>query len=465
MTLNGVNQMTVTVKSAPDLQDGVDESYELSVSESGSVLSANTVWGALRGLESFSQLVKTKNSQIIVENAPFDIHDAPRFSWRGLMIDTSRHFLPKQLLFHIIDSMSYNKMNALHMHWVDSQSFPIQSLLYPQLAAKGSYQYPEASYTQADIRDIVAYARLRGVRVIPEIDVPGHGGWGYGMPELIPCKGGDIMDPTMDSTYAFLGKFLGEFFSLFPDQYIHLGGDECFYSFSCWDSTPRIVQWKKDHGSMSNHDLEVYFWKRMLAEIVPGLNKTLMVWADDALSIPMAMLPANAAGEVWQGTKTMLPVTASSRKAMLSGPWYLDQQTPAGTANYLWVDTWKNFYKADPIVSGMSDAQQKLVIGGEGCMWGEQVDSFVFDERVWPRASAIAERLWSPASKNSTDEAEPRLMEWACRMQTRGVFASPIRPNFCPSDLKYHYESVAECETKLATQGEELKALKQKCQA
>jgi hexosaminidase len=160
----------------------------------------------------------------IIEEA-VAVVDGPVYPYRGLMIDTGRHFLPLSLIRHAIDGLAALKMNVLHWHLLDSQSFPVASQAYPQLSAAGAFA-AAATYTLDDLRAIVAYAKQRGVRVVPEIEMPGHGSFSAGMPELSLSSCTDVLDPTRNSTYVFLAAFLAEMTTVFDDELIYLGGDE-----------------------------------------------------------------------------------------------------------------------------------------------------------------------------------------------------------------------------------------------
>lgn len=234
--LTSVNICVAT--SSSKLGPATNETYTLSISGTGKgEVHAGTVFGALHALETLSQLVDV-NDAFAVSNAPITISDHPRFGFRGLMIDTARHFLPLEKLKQIVDGLHASKLNVLHWHIVDSQSFPCGSDRYPLLAAKGAYA-PKAVYSPNDMRELVAYAKLRGVRVMPEWDIPGHGSWGKGMPSVMGCD--IVLDPTQDATYTFLNAFLSEMMTIFEDEYVFLGGDEV--QASCWDQNPAIVKW------------------------------------------------------------------------------------------------------------------------------------------------------------------------------------------------------------------------------
>uniref|UniRef100_A0A8R7K4Z0 beta-N-acetylhexosaminidase n=1 Tax=Triticum urartu TaxID=4572 RepID=A0A8R7K4Z0_TRIUA len=243
--LAGVN---VAVRSPDDeLKFGVDESYKLTVPATGSPLyariEAQTVFGAFHALETFSQLCYFDFVLSVtgLHWAPWTIVDKPRFPYRGLLIDTARHYLPVPVIKSVIDSMVYSKLNVLHWHIVDEQSFPLEIPSYPKLS-NGAYSYSE-KYTINDAIDIVQYAEKRGVNVLAEIDVPGHAGsWGVGYPSLWPsatCQ--QPLDVSNDFTFKVIDGILSDFSKVFKFKFVHLGGDEV--DTSCWTTTPRIKSW------------------------------------------------------------------------------------------------------------------------------------------------------------------------------------------------------------------------------
>lgn len=243
-------QVTVSNLDVP-LQLYIDESYELAIPADGSpaTLHANTYWGALRGLETLSQLIMFDFQQhgYALGNAPWSITDAPRFPHRGVMIDTARHFEPVNTIFRVIDSLTYAKFNTLHWHVVDSQAFPFESRTYPALW-NGAYSLQER-YTQEDMADVVEYARQRGIRVVIEFDIPGHAeSWCVGYPDICPdptCP--SPLDPSNENVFDLMTGLWGEVTGgqpgagIFPENFIHLGGDEV--DTSCWSQSPRISAW------------------------------------------------------------------------------------------------------------------------------------------------------------------------------------------------------------------------------
>lgn len=315
--------VSVCIASGNDaLGPGVDEGYELAAPNAGvGTLRAGTMYGAMHGMETLAQLldiygVSPDTRQIA--GAPIIVVDTPRWEYRGVLIDSARHFLPVSTVKHIIDGLAYNKLSILHWHLVDSCSFPCGSVTYPELAAAGAYD-PSAIYSVADLAGVVAYAKARGVRVLPEWDVPGHGDWGKGIPAIMGCE--DVLDPTNDLTYEVLSRFLGEMASIFSEPWMFLGGDEVNYR--CWDSNPSIAAWLAAHH-MTSADLQQYFWEQMAARVLPGLGKTIGVWEADNLQIDLSSLPAGAFVNVYQSLATANKTVQAGKTTVVSlaGDWW-----------------------------------------------------------------------------------------------------------------------------------------------
>uniref|UniRef100_A0A8C1PJ85 Beta-hexosaminidase n=1 Tax=Cyprinus carpio TaxID=7962 RepID=A0A8C1PJ85_CYPCA len=380
-----------------------DESYMLSVSEGQAVLRSVSVWGALRGLESLSQLVYQDDYGTYFINKT-EIVDFPRFAFRGLLLDTSRHYLPLYAILKTLDAMAYSKLNVFHWHIVDDPSFPYQSRTFPDLSNKGAFHPFTHIYTQSDVIRVIEHARMRGIRVVPEFDSPGHTqSWGKGQPGLLtPCYKGSVpsgsfgpVDPTVDTTYKFMESLLKEVKFVFPDSYVHLGGDEV--SFACWQSNPNV--------------------RKFMEKMVERLKKNFICtkkFGDTVL-------------EIWKGAKyqtELSRMTQAGHRVLLSAPWYINHIS--------YGQDWRNSYAVQPQNFSGTDEQKKLVIGGEVAMWGEYVDATNLSPRLWPRACAAAERLWSNEEKTlNADLAFPRLKEFRCELLRRGIQAEPLFVGHC----------------------------------
>jgi len=407
------------------------------------LLSADTIFGAMRGLETFSQLIvyHEDGESYVLPYLPLTIRDWPRYPWRGLLIDTARHYLTVDAIKRTVDAMSYAKLNTLHWHAVDAQSFPIVSESYP-LLTKAAYG-AKAVYTHDDIRDIVQYSLERGIRVLPEFDVPGHSAsWGVGYPGVTakcPRYSANVnniaLDISNNSTYKLLQGFLAEMAGLFPEKFLHLGGDEVV--FECWFDDPKIASWASAHGYTRGSQLEEYFEKNLQQLVIPAsgsINKKMVVW-QELFQNGINLDKNNVVVQVWISQALLESVVQAGYHGLLSAGYYLDKQIPNPSETwYEWVDTWKNFYTNDP--SGglsLTEEQEGLILGGEAAMWGEQVDETNVESRVWPRAAATAERLWSDKSVNDVDAALPRLVDFRCNsLARRGIHAGPVAPDYCP---------------------------------
>ncbi|XP_022826941.1 beta-hexosaminidase subunit beta-like [Spodoptera litura] len=409
----------------------MDEKYSLNVSAVSS-LTSDSIWGILRGMETFAQLFYLSNGYKDVLINSTQIVDFPRYPYRGLLIDTSRHYLSVANILKTLDAMEMNKMNVLHWHIVDDQSFPYQSEKFPQLSEQGAYD-PSMVYTKANINKIVKYARDRGIRVLPEFDVPGHTrSWGIAYPGILTqcyeygkVVGLGPMDPTQNMTYKLIGDLFREVQDLFPDKYFHLGGDEV--ALNCWRSNPDILNFMARNNMTRTSELHAYFMTKVLRLL--GQKSKPIVWQE--VFYNGVALPSDAIIQVWKtiGPQDMIAALKANHKVIYSASWYLD---------YL-SNGWHKLYKVDPrqmIPKRYKELDLNKILGGEACMWGEVVDDRNLISRVWPRSSAVAEKLWSaesPRYNNSiTKELNCRMEEHTCRMNRRGVHAQPPNgPGFC----------------------------------
>lgn len=448
-------------------QQGTNESYELKVPGGGApaTLKAATVYGALRGLETFSQLVlfNFSASMYSVAGVPLTVVDAPRFTHRGLMVDTSRHFLTKAMLYQLLDSMSYAKLNVLHWHIVDDQSFPMEVNSYPKLQAMGAYSAWER-YSRMDASDVVEYARLRGIRVMLEIDTPSHTScWCRGYPHVCPpnhCGIRTPLDPSKNDTFTMIQKVLEELTPLFPETLLHVGQDEV--DVGCWSeaTNPTIGAWQKKHGFATPDEAYVYTANRIEVGVrsLPTPKRAVQWWPGLCLgestgnrscgkptgfcpcrgvingdgSPPQPGLDSSTVLQLWEGNfeamaynpgrldwNITLPQVVKSGFAVIqSQGWYLNAEqlkTP-----------WSTFYMNEPMAGVTKESEQRLILGGEACMWQEYIDGSNVLNTVWPRAAAVAERLWSPRGVNDTRAAKPRLAQFRFLLQARGIPAGVL---------------------------------------
>jgi hexosaminidase len=388
-----------------------DETYQLEISGTLATLSSPTDLGAMHGLETLLQLLRRDPEGWFLPAA--QIRDHPRFPWRGLMIDVARHWQPAEVILRNLDAMAVVKLNVLHLHLTDDQGFRIESLTHPELAAKGS---DGRYFTQAQMRGIIAYAALRGIRVVPEFDVPGHAtSWVVSHPELASLPGpygierqwgvfNPVLDPTNEATYVLLGEFLGEMAALFPDGFIHIGGDE--NNGVQWSANPRIQAFIRDHGLRDNAGLHAYFNKR-IEGILAKDGKRLIGW--DEIENPE--LPRDCVIDTWRGPEALAESAALGFDCILSNGFYIDLCYPAA-----------DHYSIDPVPdsSPLTKSQRAHILGGEATMWSEWVTPETIDSRIWPRTAAIAERLWSPASVRDVPEMYRRLSIVGLRLSEAG---------------------------------------------
>ena len=405
-----IDVLTPSDQAVP--QPGEDESYTLDVDEHRVSLRAKTDIGALHGMETLLQLLQPSGSGYVFPAV--HIQDAPRFPWRGLMLDPGRHFLPLPVVLRTLDGMAAVKLNVLHWHLTEDQGFRIESLVFPKLTELGSNgQY----YTRQQVRDVIAYASARGIRVVPEFDMPGHStSWMVGYPELGSAPGpyaiadqfgvlDAALDPTRESTYSFLDAFLGEMAQLFPDPYIHIGGDES--NGKQWRANPEIKAFMAAHAIRTTPELQAWFNTR-LQKILLDHHKQMVGW-DEILS---PTLPRDAVIQNWRGIGHLIDAAKQGHRGLLSSPYYLDH-----------MDSAADMFLADPLPanSGLTPDQAKLILGGEACMWGEQVIPSTIDSRIWPIAAAVAERFWSPAADRDVDDMYRRLAVESLRLEAEGL--------------------------------------------
>jgi hexosaminidase len=389
---------------------GEDESYRLEVTPKQALLSAGNPLGVLRGLESFLQLVEAGPRGFSATAGI--IEDKPRFPWRGLHLDVSRHWMPVPVVKRNLDGMAAVKLNVFHWHLSDDQGFRVESKRYPKLQELGSDGH---YYTQEQVREVIAYARERGIRVVPEFDIPGHStSWVVAYPELAGAPGpyeierkwgvfDPTMDPTREYTYTFLESFIAEMAALFPDQFFHIGGDEV--NGKQWKNSPHIQAFLREHNLKDNHALQGYFNTRIQA-ILAKNGKRMEGW-DEILSPD---LPKDIVIQSWQGQKSLAESAQLGYSGILSSGYYLDHIEPASV-----------LYLVDPLEkesANLTAEQKARVLGGEVCMWAEYVSAENVDSRIWPRAAAIAERFWSPqevkdvASMYRRLEVVSRNLDW-----------------------------------------------------
>jgi hexosaminidase len=415
--LADASHATLTIRAdrgSEPVQDlGEDESYVLDVSSAGAKLTAPNPLGVMHGLETFLQLVQVTPDGYA---APaIHLEDMPRFPWRGLSIDVSRHFISLETLKRNVDAMAAVKMNVLHLHLSDDQGFRMESRELPKLQELGS---DGMYYSQSEMRELIAYAGDRGIRIVPEFDMPGHStAWFVGYPELSSGLGpypierrwgifDPAMDPTRESTYRLLDKFIEEMTNIFPDRYFHIGGDEV--NGKQWDANPKIHEFMQAHNLKSNQELQQYFTDRV--EKIVSKHHRFMVGWDEILTSGM---PKDIVIQSWRGQDSLAEAARQGYRGILSSGYYLDAMAPA-----------EQHYLVDPLSGAgatLTPAQQKFILGGEACMWEEFASEESIESRIWPRAAAVAERLWSPQQVQDVNSMYRRMAALSAHLEQLGL--------------------------------------------
>ncbi|KAG2224352.1 hypothetical protein INT45_006752, partial [Circinella minor] len=496
-----------------NLEFGVDESYVLNVdgTRGKATLQAPTIWGALHGLETFSQLVQARsfddntpiqdyngedevnnneNADLFIPETPIHIQDAPVFSHRGLMLDTSRNYFPVKDILRTLDAMAYNKLNVFHWHITDSQSFPLKLENSPELANHGAYVINKKRYvyTKNDIQNIVQYARARGIRVIPEIDMPAHtASWGLAHKDITTCSGRFFLDqsntwseryaaepttgqlnPVANKTYEIVNKVITEVATLFPDAWFHGGGDEPIYK--CWEEEESVRDYMQEHGATGDDLLHMFLNKEL--EFIQNNKKTAILWEDSVTNNKLP-IPKNVVLQVWANAVTEAAKKGYKVIASHANFWYLDCGHGGWTGNDMSYDeqtqpkipeslakeldrhqltdnyrpsnwggsggdwcgpfkTWQRIYTYD-MTYNLTTAEAKNVLGGEVALWAEQTDSVSLDGRLWPRTAAAAEIMWSGRQdknqkQRDLSDAMLRIFDWRYRLVKRGIGAEALQP-------------------------------------
>ena len=415
---NNDAQLHVNFDKISNLELSNDESYSLEVKEDQIIIHAITDVGASYGLETLIQLLSFNNEYFYFPTV--EIKDSPRFKWRGLLIDTARHFQPVEVLKRNLRAMAAVKMNVFHWHLTDDQGFRIESKKLPKLNELGS---DGLYYTQEQIKEVVQYASDLGIRVLPEIDVPGHASSILAAYPEIGSKKQDYrierfsgvfdptLDPTNEQTYVFLDTLISEVAPLFKDVYFHIGGDE--NEGKHWDENQKIQTFKKLNHLKTNHDLQTYFNIR-LEKILEKYGKKLMGW--DEILTPQ--IPKSALIHSWRGVNEGLPKGGALIKAAKAG-----YQTVLSTGFYIdRMESVVKHYQTEPIGKAVLTPEERArILGGEATMWAELVTPATIDSRIWPRTAAIAERLWSSKEVNDVDFMLKRLSEISVGLEDLGL--------------------------------------------
>ncbi len=430
------------------------EGYHLWVTAKGIIIKANEPAGLFYGVQTLVQLFpKEIESPQVVSHVKWtapcvDITDYPRFAWRGLMLDVSRHFFTKEEVKQYIDQMVRYKFNLLHMHLTDDEGWRIEIKSLPRLTTVGAYNVkkvgefgnfsqPKADeprtyggfYTQDDIRELVQYGKDRFLNIMPEVDVPGHSlAAVVAYPELSCTPGAEnykvrsgehmmnfgkngitalvdnTLNPSSEKTYAFLDKVMTEVAQLFPFGYIHLGGDECAKNF--WAQSDSVKALMQKEGLKNMEEVQAYFEKR-LEKIVESKGKKFMGWDE----IIEGGLGPNAAVMSWRGIQGGITASKLGHEVVMSPTTfaYLDyMQSDRVMEPHVYESLrLSKAYQFEPVPDS---AVAKLILGGQANLWTEQVFNFrQVEYMTWPRGFAIAESVWSPKEKKNWDNFYPRV--------------------------------------------------------
>jgi hexosaminidase len=428
------NILSDPVQEKASLDIEVDESYTIDISGTGACqMTSATVWGALHAMEAFTQLLNraaisgAESGAISMNYAPVSVQNFARFSHRGILIDSARHFLPVDTIKKLIDTLPMSNFNVLHWHLVDAQSFPFNSPSSPELV-KGAFN-PLEVYSVQDLTDVDTYATDRGVRILFEVDGPGHtASWGQGYPEILATclskysynVNNLAVNPVIDKTYEVLSGILKDIVAATGTKYMHLGGDEVVYG--CWAMDASITAYMTKNGITDYADLLSLYGERA-EEITRALGATPLQWEDTFMA--GCRPPKSTIFDVWTNSTNIGLVTDAGYRVIAAPQnyWYLDHA----------ANTWQVMYQYDP-TAGQSAQQAALIVGGEASMWGEMVDQYNIFPKVWPTAAAVGERLWSSMNNTAVadiSDAQLRLNTLICRMNARGVAVGPINPGYC----------------------------------
>ena len=401
------------------------EGYQLEVKQGGVTISASHANGFFYGFLSLRQLMPTEVFQRQGKVATtwqipcVSIKDQPKFEWRGILVDVSRHFQTKDAMLELIDAMALSKLNVLHWHLTDDQGWRIEIKAYPKLAID-SKEY----YTQDEIREVVQYAAQRGVRIVPEIDVPGHSRAAVRSYPFLGCvgKGGKlahVYNPGKETTYEFLDKVLGEVASLFPAAYIHLGADEV--GMGAWRTDPDCQALIKKKGMKKIHDIQSHFVGRVSA-IIRKHGKKPIAW-DEALQDEGDLDIMS-----WRGMQPGMKALAKGRKVVFCPVSSLyfdransrsDKNPPGYSSNTVNLHRVYHFQAAPAY---FSEAHKKLIMGAQGCIWGERIKSkdHMLNQAML-RGCALSEALWSAESTRDWDGFLKRLANQRKRLDAMKI--------------------------------------------
>ncbi len=446
-------------KAADEAMAG--EAYRLRVSAAGVVLEAAAPAGFLYGVQTVLQLLPAEVFSGKSVTAPLtlpcvDIQDAPRLPWRGMMLDCSRHFFPKEFVLKYIDFLVFHKMNTFHWHLTDDQGWRIEIKKYPKLTEVGAWRVDREDkhwnerpaqaaeekatyggfYTQDEIREVIAYAKSRCITVVPEIEMPGHCLSALASYPQFSCSGGpftvppggvwpilDVYCPGNEGTFAFLEDILGEVCDLFPGEYVHIGGDEV--DKATWKACPKCQARIKKEGLKDEEELQSYFVKR-IEKFLNAKGKKLIGWDE----ILQGGLAPNAAVMSWRGTEGGIAAARAGHDVVMSPTTHCyfdyyqgDPATePLAIGGYVPLS---RVYAFDPTPAELTPAEAARIIGAQANLWTEYVPTTSHAEYMtFPRIAAIAEVGWTAQDKRGWTDFTYRMDKQFARYRQAGINAA-----------------------------------------
>ncbi len=434
------------------------EGYSLVVAANGVTLRAASTAGLFYGVQSLLQMVDAQSgtNRGAISLPGVTITDAPRYEWRGLLLDESDHFFGKENVEELLDMMAYLKMNRFHWHLTDDYGWRIEIKRYPKLTQSGASRdftephSPPLFYSQADIREIVKYAQARHIVIIPEIDMPGHAT--AATQAYLEISGGGVgkyanytFNPAKPETYQFLRNVLSEVCDMFPGPYLHLGGDEVWFGNQPWSTDPQIVKFTRDQGLANAVDLEHYFTRRMTG-VIRDLGKTPMGWDEITQA---GVSPSEAIIFWWRQDKTnvLQQALAENYQIVLCPrlPTYLNYVQDAShkigrrwKTKFNGMDEVYNF--PEPVMNDFISAdKERNILGIEACLWTEFIPSRArLDFMTFPRLAAVAEDAWTPAVRKNQNEFMARLPAFLRELDRRKI---PYYDIFSPTNTPEPYGS------------------------
>ena len=402
-----------------------EEEFFMNISVKELKIEATTSAGIMRGIQTLRQLLPITNGRIVTKIPCLKIHDFPRFSWRGMLLDCCRHFMKKEFVMRYIDLLAYHKMNVLHWHLTEDQGWRIKIDKYPRLTEVGAFRTEKDGskyggfYTKEEIKEILAYAKERHITVVPEIEFPGHSAAAIASYPHLSCTGDSIKVGTEwgvykdiycagnDTVFGFMEDVLTEVMELFPSKYIHIGGDEA--PKYRWENCRKCQQRIKEEKLYDEHELQSYFITR-IEKFLNENGRQLIGW-DEILEGGLA---PSATVQSWRGEEGGIAAAKSGHDAIMSptSHCYFDYGLDATDL--------KDVYHYDPIPAELTLEETKHILGGECNMWSERAPQELVDSKVFPRILAMSEVLWS-ASEKDYENFYSRVQKHYTKLDALGV--------------------------------------------